>query len=119
MFYDDYDLDYNASYDYSYDIDEMCEHTSYNMQDTYDLDDEYERDTQDYDALAYRHYAWYNIAHIASRHMLMHTKRLIRITLDVECYDDFNPEDLDWNEILDLEGDEHVDVSIKDYAEIF
>ena len=51
--------------------------------------------------------------------MLMHTKRLIRITLDVECYDDFNPEDLDWNEILDLEGDEHVDVTIKDYAEIF
>jgi len=51
-------------------------------------------------------------AHIASRHML-HTKRLVSITLDVECYDDFHPEDLDWNEILDLEGDEHVDVSIK------
>ena len=68
MFYDDYDLDYNSSYDYSYDLDEMCEYhnASYNMQDTYDLDDEYERDTQDYDALAYRHYAWYNehISHL-------------------------------------------------------
>ena len=58
MFYDDYDLDYNASYDYSYDLDEMCEHhASYNMQDTYDLDEDYARDTCDYDALAYRHYA--------------------------------------------------------------
>ena len=52
MFYDDYDLDYNASYDYSYDLDEMCEHTSYNMQDTYDLDEDYARDTCDYDTLA-------------------------------------------------------------------
>ena len=57
MFYDDYDLDYNSSYDYSYDLDEMCEHASYNMQDTYDLDEDYARDTCDYDTLAYRHYA--------------------------------------------------------------
>ena len=59
MFYDDYDLDYNTSYDYSYDLDEMCEHhnASYNMQDTYDLDEDYARDTCDYDTLAYRHYA--------------------------------------------------------------
>ena len=51
--------------------------------------------------------------------MLTHTKRLVRITLDVECYDDFCPEDLDWNDILGLEGDENVDISIKDYADIF
>ena len=51
--------------------------------------------------------------------MFTHTKRLVSITLDVECYDDFHPEDLDWNEILDLEGDENVHVSIKDYSEIF
>jgi hypothetical protein len=57
MFYDDYDLDYTSSYDYSYDLDEMCEYVSYNMQDTYDLDEDYARDTCDYDTLAYRHYA--------------------------------------------------------------
>lgn len=57
MFYDDYDLDYNTTYDYSYDLDEMCAHTSYNMQDTYDLDEDYARDTYDYNELAYRHYA--------------------------------------------------------------
>ena len=69
--YDDYDLDYTLSSDYvsSYDLDEMCEnHVSYNMiQDntsyndeitSYD-DDEY-RDEQDYQTLAYMHYAWYN-----------------------------------------------------------
>ena len=66
MFYDDYDLDYTSSYDYSYDLDEMCEYVSYNMQDTYDLDEDYARDTCDYDTLAYRHYAWYNehISHL-------------------------------------------------------
>jgi hypothetical protein len=57
MFYDDYDLDYTESYDYTYDLDEMCMNTSYNMQDTYDLDEDYARDTCDYDTLAYRHYA--------------------------------------------------------------
>ena len=69
--YDDYDLDYTLGNDYSssYDLDEMCEnHVSYNMiQDntsyndeitSYD-DDEY-RDEQDYQTLAYMHYAWYN-----------------------------------------------------------
>ena len=51
--------------------------------------------------------------------MLMHTKRLLSITLEVECYDDFHPEDLDWNEVLGLEGDERVEASITDYADIF
>ena len=69
--YDDYDLDYTFTSDYasSYDLDEMCEGhvSSHNMiQDStsYDEitscdDDEY-RDEQDYQALAYMHYAWYN-----------------------------------------------------------
>ena len=49
MFYDDYDLDYTLSNDMGMDLDEMCEHyTSYNMQDTYDLDEEYGRDAYDY-----------------------------------------------------------------------
>ena len=58
MFYDDYDLDYTLSNDMGMDLDEMCEHyTSYNMQDTYDPDEEYGRDAYDYNELAYRHYA--------------------------------------------------------------
>ena len=59
MFYDDYDLDYTSSYDYSYDLDEMCEYhnASYNMQDTYDLDEEYARKQTSFQELAYMHYA--------------------------------------------------------------
>ena len=48
--YDDYDLDYTYTNDYA-DLDEYY---------THDLDEDYARDGQDYEALAYRHYAWYN-----------------------------------------------------------
>jgi hypothetical protein len=41
-------------------------------------------------------------------------KRRVRITLDLECYDDLDVEGLDWKDLLDLEGDENVYVSIKD-----
>jgi hypothetical protein len=46
-------------------------------------------------------------------------KRLIRVILDIECYDDLDIEDLDWKELLDLQGDEDVHVSIKDLSDIF
>ena len=41
-------------------------------------------------------------------------KRHVRVTLDLECYDDLDIENLDWKELLELEGDENVYVSIKD-----
>lgn len=41
-------------------------------------------------------------------------KRLVRVTLDIECYDDLDVEDLDWRELLQLEGDETVDVTTKE-----
>ena len=46
--------------------------------------------------------------------MYTHTKRHVRITLDIECYDDLELEDLNWRDILTLEGDEEVDISIKE-----
>ena len=60
--YDDYEIDYSLSNEYyAYDLDEMCEHymqsSCETQNDSYDHDDDYARDTQDYDALAYRHYA--------------------------------------------------------------
>jgi len=42
-------------------------------------------------------------------------KRRVRVTLDIECYDDLNLEDLDWKEILELEGDEEVHSSVKEF----
>jgi hypothetical protein len=46
--YDDYDLDYTLSYDHG-DLDEYARDA--------DLDEDYARDGQDYETLAYRHYA--------------------------------------------------------------
>ena len=45
--------------------------------------------------------------------MIAH-KRLVRVTLDIDCYDDLDLESINWRQILELEGDEDVDVSIKD-----
>ena len=42
-------------------------------------------------------------------------KRLICITLDVECYDDLDVENLDWREILDLEPGEDIHCRIKEF----
>ena len=47
--YDDYDLDYTYTNDHT-DLDEY--HTS-----SLDLDEDYARDSHDYESLAYRHYA--------------------------------------------------------------
>jgi len=42
-------------------------------------------------------------------------KRLVRVTLDIECYDDLDVENIDWKELLELEGDEEVHSSIKEF----
>ena len=52
--YDDYDLDYTSGNDYGQDLEEY----------TQELDEEYVRDAHDLEALAYRHYAWYNLVHL-------------------------------------------------------
>jgi hypothetical protein len=45
--------------------------------------------------------------------MITH-KRLVRVTLDIDCYDDLDLDSIDWKQLLELEGDEDIDVSIKD-----
>jgi hypothetical protein len=52
--YDDYDLDYTFSNDYN--LDEDTYYENYAQRDV-DIDEDYARDTQDYDTLAYIHYA--------------------------------------------------------------
>ena len=100
--YDDYDLDYTFTNDYA-DLDEY-----------YDLDEDYARDPQDLDALAYRHYAWYNQYTLHEMHMIAQ-KRLLTVTLDIMCYDDLDVEHIDWKELLELEGTEEVYCNIKEY----
>jgi len=115
--------DYESSYIWDYEIschdclDEM--YASYNIQDTYDLDDDYARDSTDYQELAYRHYAWYNTHEIYTEGIMIARKHLIRVTLDIECYDDLYLEDLDWQDLLELEGDESVDVNIQQLADAY
>ena len=46
-------------------------------------------------------------------------QRIVRITLDVTCYDDLDLEDINWREKLGLEGSESVHVTIKDYDDLF
>ena len=53
--YDDYNLDYSFSNEYTLDEDTYYEYHS--QCDTLDLDEEYDRDGNDYQELAYRHYA--------------------------------------------------------------
>jgi hypothetical protein len=45
----------------------------------------------------------------------MHTqKHLVRVTLDIMCYDDLDLEDINWRRVLELEPNEDIDVSIKE-----
>ena len=42
-------------------------------------------------------------------------KRLVRVTLDLMCYDDLDLDDMNWRELLELEPNEDLHVSIKEY----
>jgi hypothetical protein len=46
-------------------------------------------------------------------------KRLVSVTLDIECYDDLDIENLDWDDMLGLDGNECVHVSIKDSYDMY
>jgi len=46
-------------------------------------------------------------------------KRIVSVTLDIECYDDLDLEDIDWRDILDLQGDERVHVNIKELVDVY
>ena len=60
--YDDYDLDYIIENDYGYNLDEDSYYESYTQLDELDFsEDDYDRNSQDYQQLAYNHYAWYNV----------------------------------------------------------
>ena len=53
--YDDYEFNaFDLDYTCQYDLDESYTHV---QQETYALDDDYARDSTDYQALAYMHYA--------------------------------------------------------------
>lgn len=46
-------------------------------------------------------------------------KKRYRVILDLEAYDDLDVENLDWGELLKLEGDECVSSKVKDYSDLY
>ena len=47
--------------------------------------------------------------------MALIQKRRILVTLDIECYDDLDVEDLDWHKLLKLEPGEDVHCRVKEF----
>ena len=43
-------------------------------------------------------------------------KTKYRITLDLEVMEDFNPHNLDWERILDVQGGENVEAYVEDLS---
>lgn len=41
-------------------------------------------------------------------------KRMVEVTLNIECYDDLDMDDINWRELLKLEGDENVHVQVNE-----
>ena len=44
-------------------------------------------------------------------------KRKFSITLDFDVYEDFNPYEINWQKLFQIEGQEHLDVDIKNLDE--
>lgn len=51
--------------------------------------------------------------------MTIAQRRRVRVILDIECYDDLDLENMNWKDLLDLEGDEDVHCTIKDYSDLY
>jgi len=107
--YDDYDLDYTFVNDYNLDEDSYYEYGIHA-----ELEEDYARDGQDYQDLAYRHYAWYNLDTSHLTRMLAQ-KRLVTVTLDIMCYDDLDLNNINWHELLELEPNEDVNCKIQEH----
>jgi len=46
-------------------------------------------------------------------------KKRYRVVLDIEAYEDLDVLNLDWHEVLKLDGNECVYASVKDYDDLY
>lgn len=44
-------------------------------------------------------------------------KTRYRITLDIEAFSDFDPKNIDWNKLFDLQGDESCEAYVENLSE--
>tara|TARA_R100001443_G_scaffold38282_1_gene51754 strand:+ start:799 stop:1011 length:213 start_codon:yes stop_codon:yes gene_type:complete len=56
----------------------------------------------------------YEIFAMSASHPQFITKKRYSITLDFDVYEDFNPYEIQWKKLFQIEGQENLDVIIKD-----
>jgi len=44
------------------------------------------------------------------------SKSKFRVTLELDVYDDFNPNQIDWEKLLDVQGNENLSVYVEDLS---
>ena len=47
------------------------------------------------------------------------SKKRFQVTLDFDVYNDFNPYEIQWNKLFQIEGQENLDVEIRDITDLF
>ena len=45
------------------------------------------------------------------------SKKRFQVTLDFDVYEDFNPYEIQWNKLFQIEGQEQLDVDIRDISD--
>ena len=60
----------------------------------------------------------YEIFAMSSNNPNLIHKKKFQVTLDFDVYNDFNPYEIQWNKLFQIEGQEHLDVDIRDISDI-
>ena len=61
----------------------------------------------------------YEIFAMTSSHSQYITKKRYSVTLDFDVYEDFNPYEIQWKKLFQIEGQENLDVEIRDITDLF
>ena len=61
----------------------------------------------------------YEIFAMSSNSSNLIQKKKYQVTLEFDVYNDFNPYEIQWNKLFQIEGQEHLDVEIRDITDLF
>ena len=59
----------------------------------------------------------YEIFAMSSNNSNLIHKKKFQVTLEFDVYEDFNPYEIQWNKLFLIEGQEHLDVEIRDITD--
>ena len=54
---------------------------------------------------------------MSSNNSSLISKKRFQVTLDFDVYEDFNPYEIQWNKLFQIEGQEQLDVDIRDISD--